>query len=27
MYYNSLVPHCLNAVGGDAQIYAVIFTL
>ena len=27
MYYNSLVPHCLSAVGGDAQIYAVIFTL
>jgi transcriptional regulator with XRE-family HTH domain len=27
MYYNSLVPHCLNAVGGEAKIYAVIFTL
>ncbi len=27
MYYNSLVPHCLSAVGGDAKIYAVIFTL
>ncbi len=27
MYYNSLVPHCLSAVSGDAQIYAVIFTL
>ena len=27
MYYNSLVPHCLRAVGGDAKIYAVIFTL
>ncbi len=27
MYYNSLVPHCLSAVGGDAEIYAVIFTL
>lgn len=26
MYYNSLVPHCLSAVGGDAKIYAVIFT-
>jgi hypothetical protein len=27
MYYNSLVPHCLSAVGGDAKIYAVIYTL
>lgn len=27
MYYNSLVPHCLRAVGGDAKIYAVIFAL
>lgn len=27
MYYNSLVPHCLSAVGGEAKIYAVIFTL
>lgn len=27
MYYNSLVPHCLSAIGGDAKIYAVIFTL
>lgn len=27
MYYNSLVPHCLRAVGGDAKIYAVIFSL
>lgn len=27
MYYNSLVPHCVSAIGGDAQIYAVIFTL
>ncbi len=27
MYYNSLVPHCLGAVNGDAKIYAVIFTL
>lgn len=27
MYYNSLVPHCVSAVGSDAQIYAVIFTL
>jgi transcriptional regulator with XRE-family HTH domain len=27
IYYNSLVPHCLSAVGGDAQIYAVIYTL
>lgn len=27
MYYNSLVPHCLSAVGGDATIYAVIFAL
>ncbi len=27
MYYNSLVPHCLSALGGDAKIYAVIFTL
>lgn len=27
MYYNSLVPHCLSAIGGDAQIYAVIYTL
>ena len=27
MYYNSLVPHCLRAVGGEAKIYAVIFTL
>ncbi len=27
MYYNSLVPHCVRAVGGDAKIYAVIFTL
>lgn len=27
MYYNSLVPHCLSAVGGEAQIYAVIYTL
>jgi quercetin dioxygenase-like cupin family protein/DNA-binding XRE family transcriptional regulator len=27
MYYNSLVPHCVRAIGGDAQIYAVIFTL
>jgi len=25
MYYNSLVPHCLSAVGGDAKIYAVIY--
>ncbi|MFT5727770.1 MAG: transcriptional regulator with XRE-family HTH domain [Desulforhopalus sp.] len=27
MYYNSLVPHCLSAIGDEAQIYAVIFTL
>ena len=27
MYYNSLVPHSLRAVGGNAEIYAVIFTL
>ena len=27
MYYNSLVPHCLSAVDGDAQIYAVIYAL
>lgn len=27
MYYNSLVPHCLRAVGGDVKIYAVIFAL
>ncbi len=27
MYYNSLVPHCVSAIGGDAKIYAVIFTL
>ncbi len=27
MYYNSLVPHCLSAIDGDAKIYAVIFTL
>jgi transcriptional regulator with XRE-family HTH domain len=27
IYYNSIVPHCLNAVGGDAKIYAVIYTL
>lgn len=27
MYYNSLVPHCLRAMGGEAEIYAVIFTL
>jgi len=27
MYYNSLVPHCVSAINGDAKIYAVIFTL
>lgn len=27
MYYNSIVPHCLSAVGGDAKIYAVIYSL
>lgn len=27
MYYNSIVPHCLSAVGGEAKIYAVIYTL
>jgi transcriptional regulator with XRE-family HTH domain len=27
MYYNSLVPHCVSAVNGEAKIYAVIFTL
>lgn len=27
MYYNSLVPHRLSAVDGDAQIYAVIYAL
>jgi len=25
MYYNSLVPHCVSAVNGEAKIYAVIF--
>lgn len=27
MYYNSLVPHCVSAINGDAKIYAVIYTL
>ena len=27
MYYNSLVPHFLRAVGGEAEIYAVIYPL
>lgn len=27
MYYNSLVPHYLRAVDGEAEIYATIFTL
>jgi transcriptional regulator with XRE-family HTH domain len=27
IYYNSLVPHCVSAINGDAKIYAVIFTL
>ncbi len=27
MYYNSLVPHFLRAVDGEAEIYATIFTL
>jgi len=26
MYYNSLVPHCVSAVKGEAKIYAVIYT-
>ncbi len=26
MYYNSLVPHCVSAVNGEAKIYAVIYT-
>lgn len=25
MYYNSLVPHCVCAVNGEAKIYAVIY--
>lgn len=25
MYYNSLVPHCVSAVNGEAKIYAVIY--
>lgn len=27
IYYNSLVPHCVSALNGDAKIYAVIFSL
>lgn len=26
MYYNSLVPHCVSAVNGEATIYDVIYT-
>ncbi|MGL1932635.1 MAG: XRE family transcriptional regulator [Desulfotalea sp.] len=25
MYYNSIVPHSLRAIGGDVEIYAVVY--